>query len=291
MMERSKSLDGPWEIRQLNHVNKRIDKEPNQGGLIQLPSGQWWFVTHQGTGDWEGRAMVLLPVNWIDGWPIIGTAGADGIGNMVWSAKKPLAEVARVPELSDEFNESALPPQWEWNYQPRADKWSLIERPGFLRLHAFQPLIAGNLLKAGNTLTQRAMRTAANEVTAKLDLSGLADGESAGLCHFSKTYCTFGVTQSGDVRSLAYNENGKTITGPVIESTSIWLRSSWGFDGVSQFAYSLDGIKFIPSGEAYQLMWGNYRGDRIGIFNYNDKSESGYLDVDWFHYVFASDFK
>ncbi|MBC7784902.1 MAG: glycoside hydrolase 43 family protein, partial [Burkholderiales bacterium] len=49
MMRRSKSLDGPWEMKQLNHVNKRLDKEPNQGGIVQAPSGDWWFVSHQGT--------------------------------------------------------------------------------------------------------------------------------------------------------------------------------------------------------------------------------------------------
>lgn len=40
MMERAKSLDGPWEIRQLIHVNPKLDKEPNQGGLVRGPLGQ-----------------------------------------------------------------------------------------------------------------------------------------------------------------------------------------------------------------------------------------------------------
>jgi len=60
-----------------------------------------------------------------------------------------------------------------------------------------------------------------------------------------------------------------------------------GFDGKSQFEYSEDGKTFKSLGAVYQLTWGNYRGDRIGIFNYNDKSDSGYVDVDWFHGTFA----
>ena len=39
--------------------------------------------------------------------------------------------------------------------------WSLDERPGFLRLHAFKPLRPDQLKKAGNTLTQRVVPHAA----------------------------------------------------------------------------------------------------------------------------------
>jgi beta-xylosidase len=288
MMERSKSLDGPWEIKQLNHVNKTIDKEPNQGGLVQLASGEWWFITHQGTGDWEGRAMALLPITWIEGWPIIGTPGADGIGNMVWSGKKPIAGVpAVVPQTDDEFDGKTLGPQWEWNYQPRGDKWSLTERPGFLRLHAFKPLATDDLLKAGNTLTQRALRTSHNEVTIKLDLTGMADGQQAGLCHFARSPSSLGVVQIGSVRTLTFTDAGKATTGPVLTSATLWLRSTWGFDGVSQYSYSPDGKTFTPIGTPCRLTWSYYRGDRLGIYCYNNKADAGYVDVDFFHYEFA----
>lgn len=288
MMERSKSLDGPWETQQLNHVSKAIDKEPNQGGLIQLPSGDWWFVTHQGSGDWEGRAMVLLPVKWTDGWPILGAPGGDGIGSMVWTAPKPIPGLPRVvPQSDDEFGAAALSAQWEWNYQPRADKWSLTERPGYLRLHAFKTLGGDDLKKAGNTLTQRNMRTAASQVTLKIDIAGMADGQHAGLCHFARTFSTCGIVQSGATRTLVVNDNGKLTTGPAITATDVWLRSSWGFDGQSQYAYSLDGTTFTPLGTPYQLTWGSYRGDRIGIYCYNNRSDAGVLDVDWFHYSYA----
>lgn len=35
-----------------------------------------------------------------------------------------------------------------------------------------------------------------------------------------------------------------------------------------------------------RIKWygGNYRGDRIGIYCFNDKSESGYVDIDYLHY-------
>jgi len=106
------------------------------------------------------------------------------------------------PQTDDEFDGKALGVQWEWNYQPRADKWSLTERPGFLRLHAFKPLRAGDLTKAGNTLTQRCLRADDVAFTVKLDIAGMADGQQAGLCHFAKAPATVGVTQTGNVRTL-----------------------------------------------------------------------------------------
>ena len=63
--------------------------------------------------------------------------------------------------------------------------------------------------------------------------------------------------------------------------------SAWGFDGNSEYSYSTDGENFTPFGRRWQLTWGNYRGDRIGIFSYNNKSEAGYLDVDSFRYTFT----
>lgn len=287
MMNRSKSLDGPWEKRQLNHVNKKLDNEPNQGGLIELPSGEWWFFTHHGTGSWEGRVASLLPINWIDGWPVIGAPGPDGIGSMVWSAKKPISGSPIVtPQTDDEFDGPKISPQWEWNYQPRADKWSLTERPGFLRLHAFKPLKPNDLLKAGNTLTQRAMRTESNEVTVKLDIRGMADGQQAGLCHYAKIYSTIGVSQAGGVRTLTFNDRGKITTGPALTGNELWLRSVWGLDGDSTYSYSTDGKAFTPFGTHFQLTWGSYRGDRIGIFTFNDDSDAGEVDVDSFQYVY-----
>lgn len=289
MMNRARSLAGPWETRQLNHVSKTVDKEPNQGGLIELPSGGWWFITHQGTGDWEGRAMVLLPVQWTDGWPIIGTPGADGIGNTVWSARKPLVgPIATMPsQTNDEFDGDKLLPQWEWNHQPRAEKWSLGERKGFIRLHAFKPLRPDDLMRAGNTLTQRVLRTRSNTVTVKVHISGMEDGQEAGLCHFARTNATLGISQSGSVRMLVYKEGAQFTTGPVIATADLWLRSEWDFAGDSRFSYSTDGSIFTPFGPTYRLTWGNYRGNRVGIFNYNNKSDTGHLDVDWFHYVFV----
>jgi beta-xylosidase len=288
MMERSKNILGPYtEEKQLTHGD-RDAMEPNQGGIVQTEKGDWYFFTQHGTGSWEGRCDSLVPVTWIGGWPIIGEPDKDNIGHFVWSGKKPVNGTPIItPQTSDEFDESSLPSQWEWNYQPRAEKWSLTERPGWLRLHAFKPLERDKLMKAGNTLTQRSFRTSFNEVVIKLDLGGMMDGQKVGLCHFARAHSVLGVSQEGATRTLEYDNNGKITSGPEITKTDLWLKSTWGLDGKSQYSYSLDGQIFTDFGDPYHLTWGFYRGDRIGIYSYNNKTDNGYVDVDFFHYQYA----
>ena len=292
MMNRSANLYGPYETRQLNRTSARGDREPNQGGIVQAPSGAWYFLTHHGTGGyWEGRSMSLLPVTWRDGWPIIGQVGADGIGTMVWDGRVPAGgNGAPLDALSgvvtnDDFSRTALRPAWEWNYQPRADRWSLTERRGFLRLRSFTPLGGNNLTRVGNVLTQRAFKSTASTVTVRLEIGGLADGQHAGLSHFAATYASLGVSRAGGVTTLTLNVNGTLSYGPQLAVAAIWLRSTWGLDGVSRFSYSTDGRAFTTFGSTYQLTWGGYRGDRVGIFTYHTSGSGGHVDVDTFQYT------
>ena len=34
------------------------------------------------------------------------------------------------------------------------------------------------------------------------------------------------------------------------------------------------------------MKWASYRGDRLGLFNYNNAAAAGHVDVDWFHYEY-----
>lgn len=294
MMERSKNIYGPWEIKQLNHVNKNTDREPNQGGLVQTEKGDWHFFTHHGSGgNWEGRVASLLPVTWISGWPIIGKVGTDTVGNMVWSEKKPIKSTSGLKiQTDDEFDKSKLAVQWEWNYQPRKDKWSLIERTGFLRLYAFKPIKPEEtkkiIFRAGNTLTQRSFRTNKSEVTTKIIISNMAEGQYAGLTHYALTYSTFGVKILNGIRTLVYDNDGSVFEGIQLFENVIWLKSTWTDDGLSKYSYSFDDKIYITFGDSYQLTWGSYRGDRIGIFNFNTLENKGFIDVDWFRYNYSS---
>ena len=289
VMQRSRKITGPWEKKVvLEDWPSRYDRQPNQGGLVQTPTGDWWFITQQGrgeTGTYDGRPSHLLPVQWVDGWPIPGTVDANGAGTITWHAKKPIAGFPpQTPQTSDSFDSLALAPQWEWNYQPRADHWSLSERPGWLRLHSFKPILAGNFEKAGNTLTQRVMGTNGGEIIAKADVSRMADGQVAGLALFWKEIAKIGVTQKDGTRRIEWTHDNQRKEGPEITGTEVWLKSSLNGDGTAHFSYSLDGRTFVEMGGTFTMGWHNYRGTRIALYSYNNLADAGWVDFDSFDY-------
>ncbi len=261
--------------------------EPNQGGIVEGPDGHWYFLTHHGTGDWSGRIMSLLPVSWRNGWPMIGRLddGSDP-GVMVWKGAMPTTQRVRLHlQRNDEFDTPTLGAQWQWNYEPRREMFSLFERPGWLRLKAFKPLELQNLLKVGNTLTQRSFRTRNSEVVVKLDITHTADGLHAGLAHFSQAYGAVGIFRHQGQNYIETVQGDKWEACQPVQSSSVWLKSVWGLDGMSHFYYCTDGDTFHPLG-TYQLSWGFYRGDRIAVYCFNEQADAGYVDVDYLHYSF-----
>ena len=280
------------EKAQLNHVDPRRDKEPNQGAFLTDGDGDWWFLTHQGTGDWEGRALCLLPVSWRDKWPIIGQPGPDGIGNMVWRFREPANALgAQPPKMSDDFTHPTLRPEWEWNHAPRAEAWSLSARPGWLRLRSSPPA-RPDFTGISNVLSQRAWRTARNEVRVCLQYDGMVQGQRAGLCHASREFASIEVETYRSGRRLIVRtgeEPAATLGLPSDGNRQIWLSSSWTDAGTASFAYSVDGQAFAPAGSAFQLKWGHYRGDRVGLFTCGGTSAGeGYADFGRFSYAVAS---
>ena len=268
--------------RQLNYADYDLH-EPNQGGIIEGEPGKWYFFTHHGRGDWGGRLGTLLPVTWIDEWPIIGNVDENGIGHMQWKVEKPNLPKSKSDfTASEQFKGKKIKPHFQWNYQPREDFYSLTERKGWLRLKAFRPVESGNIMKAGNTLAYRVIQLEGS-AEIKLDISAMADGQIAGICHFSQDNSYLGVRMIDGKKYIEFKTaDTNPIYGMEITKKQIWFKSEWDRNGVSRYSYSLDGKKYILFGADYQLKWGAYRGDRVGVFSFNDLSDSGYVDVDFF---------
>jgi beta-xylosidase len=75
---RARQVEGPYEWRTVLVPGTTEVQGPHQGGYVETPSGEGWFVHFNSTGAF-GRITYLEPVRWRDGWPVIGAPLADGM--------------------------------------------------------------------------------------------------------------------------------------------------------------------------------------------------------------------
>ena len=101
--------------------------------------------------------------------------------------------------------------------------WSLSEREGWLRLKAVRQLRENELRRTPNILTQRVYRTRQNQVTVKMDVSNMEDGQIAGLCHFARTYAYIGAIRTDGQTKIVFNENGTSQTRDITDTKYIWF--------------------------------------------------------------------
>ncbi len=292
---RSKGDDiyGPYEQKIVMERGNGVIRSSCQGALMQVPDGSWWFI-HQLVQNcpnpFQGRPQYLEPVTWEDGWPMIGKdVDGDGIGEPVRGARIPIpGHPIAAPQTDDEFDSKTLGAQWEWNHNPRDDRWSLAERPGWLRLKASIPVGKKDFWGACNTVSQRIMGTGKGAAEAKLDLSGMRPGQQAGLVRFSVDYhlCGVRMTETGQKR-LFFDINGKVTTGPVIDADTLWIRTDNDGDR-ARFAWTFmsGGLRLSGDGPEFTLKFGKWCGDRLGFFCWNDEKAEGHIDVDYFHYSY-----
>ena len=280
---------GKYEVFAVEKVQSRDSlRVPGQGGYVDTPDGRWFWMG-QFTRDYAcGRPPHLLPVTWIDDWPVIGVDVEDKEGQMAWQLPKPIqGYVPALPQGSDDFDKPTLHSQWMWNHVPDSSKWSLTERPGYLRLYASSTNGKG-FFKAPNTINQRYMRSDSAVVTIRLEIAGMNNGQKAGLAHFNggKNYAFMAVAKQNNAFRIEFEMDGRSTIGIALPSgqSDLFLRTSMGMADKAGFEYSFDGITYHKLGGSYSMKAANFRGDMIGVFTYNDGGQGGFVDVDWFHY-------
>src|SRR6185369_3468289 len=156
---RSKNIYGPYEKKIVLAQGKTMINGPHQGGLVDTPTGEWWFVDFQDKGAY-GRVVHLQPVAWKHGFPVIGSdQDGDGTGEPVLRYKKPNVGKSypiQTPLDSDEFSGDELGLQWQWHANPTAG-WAFPypERGVLKMLSVLQSDGYKNLWDAPNLLLQK----------------------------------------------------------------------------------------------------------------------------------------
>lgn len=282
---RSSNIYGPYEEKVvLRDTVPGVTFGIHQGALIQTQTGQWWTILFVDSGP-LGRFPSLQPLSWVDGWPV---AGIDGRGVITW--KKPhVGNAYRVKQLptSDDFGSITLGMQWGWNHNPDPEKWSLTQRPGYLRLVTGK--VVTTLVQAPNMLTQRPFAHYDNKIpttgTTKMEVASMKDGDLAGLAVFQDPYAFIAIKQEKESRSLIMVNNGELIASVPAGSDTIYLRAILSNSTEeATFEYSYDNNKFKQIGNKLVMKFSLkvFTGNKFGLFNYATKEPGGYVDFDWF---------
>lgn len=291
---RSRDLRGPYDVRNVLAQGDTPINGPHQGALVDTPQGDWWFLHFQDQGAY-GRVVHLEPVAWRDDWPLVGTGVASGAvtGHPVLVHAKPAlpASPMLAPATTDEFDGPRLAPPWQWQANPDPAWFSLNRAPGFLRLHA-QPLpAAGNLRLAPNLLLQK-FPAPTFTATTTVEFSPRANGDHTGLIVFGDDYAWIGVRQRDGQRELVVATCATATQGHAERVTSlaavpagaeVRLRVTVATGARCEFAYSLDGAEFVPTGVAFTATPGRWVGAKVGLFA--SGAADACADFDWLRFA------
>ena len=303
---RSKSIYGPYEVRRVMEQGDTDINGPHQGGWVETPQGESWFVHFQDKAMY-GRIIHLNPMAWHDGWPVIGEdKDGDGCGNPVRRHAKPKVNGKHpktTPVESDEFNSRQLGLQWEWhaNYQ---DTYGFTSDLGYMRLYG-HVLSEGfvNFWEVPNLLLQK-FPAEAFTATTKLKVSAKADGQQSGLIVMGWNYGYLAAVKKGedfvlrqvtckDAEQGGPEETEDVATLPATRIYGAGLRANYELDiymrvevskgGICRFSYSTDGKRYTRTDITFTAREGKWIGAKVGLFSTapHDK-QRGWVDADWF---------
>lgn len=307
LVMRSKNVYGPYEPRIVMAQGKTDINGPHQGGWVDTPAGESWFLHFQDKGAY-GRVLHLNPMKWVNDWPVIGVdRDGDGCGDPVSRYRKPRTDKTypiETPVESDEFDTRKLGLQWEWhaNYQ---DVFGFTTNMGYARIYGHElSSHFKNFWEVPNLLMQK-FPAEEFTATAKLKVSAKDDGQLSGLIVMGWDYSWIGVEKQGEkfllkqaickdaeqgnleqVSTLAVLEPSKKFEAGLFPNfeREIYIRVRVGKEAYCRFSYSLDGKKFTEAGTLFKARQGKWIGAKVGMFSVTPHGkERGWVDVDWFH--------
>lgn len=306
LVMRSKDVYGPYEARIVMAQGKTDINGPHQGGWVDTPAGESWFLHFQDKGAY-GRVLHLNPMKWVNDWPVIGVdKDGDGCGDPVSRYRKPKTGKTypiETPVESDEFDTRKLGLQWEWhaNYQ---DVFGFTTNMGYARIygHELSPHFK-NFWEVPNLLMQK-FPAEEFTATAKLKVSAKDDGQLSGLIIMGWDYSWIGVEKQGEkfllkqavckdaeqgnleqVSTLAVLEPSRKFEAGLFPNyeREIYIRVHVDKGAYCRFSYSLDGKKFTEAGTLFKARQGKWIGAKVGMFSVTPHGkERGWVDVDWF---------
>lgn len=257
----------------------------HQGGIIDTPTGEWWGYSMQDHKS-LGRVTNLTPVTWVDGFPFFGLPNNLSVSPKTWikpNTGAPEQPITPIAGRNDDFSSKTLNLIWQWNHLPDDTKWSLMEKPGKLRLHS---LPAESFWTARNSLTQRAIGNVAT-CSVDLDATGMSNGDVAGLAALNAPYSHISINKAEGKYTIQYFHEQYPEKTETIDTKNKTVRFFLHTDfekEEGQFSYSFDGGKtIVPFGDKFIMTYSmrTFQGVRYTLFHYNKNGiEGGFADFD-----------
>ncbi len=258
---RSKNVFGPYEYKVVMRQGDSPVNGPHQGAWVDTATGEDWFLHFQDVYA-AGRITHLQPMSWQDDWPIIGLAKeGNDYGEPVMEYRKP--DVGKgtdricEPETSDDFTGSELGLQWQWNANPKKE-WYVLTGSG-MKLNAVnKETVYGDM---PNLLLQKWPAPEFCCVT-KMDLSGLTDGEEAGVVSMGMEYALLTFRKKGE-QLLPVFVTGEQIYGKILPDRTEEKEC---------------GLPPLPVGQAKEI-YVRYTVKRTGTQDLNDREKGFPLEL------------
>jgi beta-xylosidase len=284
VIHRADKITGPWEGKVALQ-----DLGVAQGGLIDTPEGAWYAYLFRDYGS-VGRIPYLVPLKWEGGWLVLGDDGKVPATLNLPPSKGLIPGLVNSDEFTRREGEPLLPLVWQWNHNPDNQLWSVTERKGYLRLKTGR--VDSVFLKSRNTLTQRTIGPECTGII-KVDVSGMKEGDYAGLCAFQRKFGQVGVTLRNGKRLIVMISN-KTDQPTELQSiplpqATVYLKIECNFRDKrdeANFFYSLDRKTWNSIGQTLKMeytLMEHFMGYRFGLFNYATRYPGGFADFDYFH--------
>ncbi len=307
-LARSRTIDGPYEIHPHNPVLTAKDNPHNplqkagHGDLVETQTGEWYMVhlcgrplTTQGRCV-LGRETAIQKVAWKkDGWLYLD----HGKGREpAATVPAPNLDEHPVPQpvRRDDFDGQTLDIQYQTLRAPLdPTRWSLTERPGYLRLKGGETLSS----KHDQSLVARRRTTFVCAATTCVEFEPDTFQQMAGLVCIYNTANFFylHITRdeyAGKCLNLIICDNGTfsfpfDAPVPLNDSPACWLKADMDHAHL-RFSYALDGGEWTGTGatfdgsrlsDEYNAGW-SFTGTFIGLCCQDLSGRSKHADFDFF---------
>ncbi len=203
---RSMTPFGPYEYKRVLQQGTTQTNGPHQGGYVEgdQPDCGWFF--HFQDMDAYGRIIHLQPVQWVDGWPLIGELNREtGIGEPVLCGSVPYEPTpefydpkmieenrerygyVNLPDISDSFSSAVLAKSWQWQALPQREWYSLTDSLGHLRLFS-QPCEVTMSLFHAPWFLSHCTEAFQSRISVRVALHSEQEGDRAGIAMFGYRY-------------------------------------------------------------------------------------------------------